>query len=79
MRCAFLRKAEAGRRAQEPVTVTGRVLYLSKKAVKLWMPIGDIWIPFSEIPADELAKLKVGEDAAITIPRWLAREKGLGE
>lgn len=81
MKCGFLKQIEArqalNKLKRETVVFQGRVLYLSRKAVKLWTPIGDIWIPYSEIPAEELATLKEGEQAQITIPRWLAREKGL--
>ena len=61
------------------VLVSGRVLYLGDKAVKLWTLIGDVWIPYSQILAAELAKLKEDEAARLTIPLWLAREKGLVE
>lgn len=64
----------------ERVTVQGKVLYVSKKAVKIWTPIRDEWFPFSEISPEDLARIgkaQEGETIKFQIPRWLAREKGL--
>lgn len=66
----------------EPVTVEGRFLTMSRKAVKVWLPTADEWFPFSEISPDDLARIgnaQEGETIKFQIPRWLAREKGLAE
>lgn len=68
-----------GKSLEKPVTVSGRVLYLSPRAVKLWTPVATVWIPYSQIPPEDLAALKEGEDAQLKIPCWLAVLKGLVE
>ena len=85
MKCGYMRHVEAYDRSRaasnDPVTVEGKVLYVGEKAVKLWTPIGDEWIPLSQILESdpEIDELEEGDEATLIIPRWLAREKGLGE
>lgn len=78
----------ARRREREPVTIEGKILYVSEKALKLWTPIKDEWIPLSWIfnplnPSTleplNLAQLREGDAVIFEIPAWLAREKGLVE
>lgn len=61
----------------EPIAVKGRILCVSMKAVKLWTPSGDIWIPLSQILND--GPFIEGKEAIVEIPLWLARKKGLVE
>lgn len=65
--------------APETVKIRGRVICLSHKAVKFWTPMADVWIPYSQIPVAELAGLREGQEAHLTIPLWLARSNGLVE
>ena len=85
MKCGFMRQIEAieewKRSGRETVTVEGKILYVGAKAVKIWTPIGDEWIPFSQILESdpEIDEMEEGDEATLIIPAWLAREKGLGE
>lgn len=47
----------------------------SGKAVEVYdvLPAEKLWLPLSEIEIDPLK----GDLAVVTMPRWLAREKGL--
>jgi len=79
MKCGFMRQIEARANAREKVVVQGKILYVGAKAVKIWTPIGDEWIPLSQILKSdpEVDELEEGDEATFIIPAWLAREKGL--
>lgn len=60
--------------ANDPVEIACRIVHTTEKAVKIDDGKNFVWIPKSAIEeADYLDK----DTKTITIPEWLAQEKGL--
>lgn len=81
MKCGFMRQIEARESAKEEVIFQGKVLYVGERAVKIWTPIENLWIPLSQILESDPEKdeMEEGDEVTMIIPAWLAREKGLIE
>lgn len=68
----------------EPMTIEGYVIAKGPKAMMIGeRPEGfGEWIPYSQILDSDFCdpdEADVGDFVTIEIPRWLAREKGLGK
>ena len=59
------------------VEIACEIKRLTAKAVLIHDGAREAWIPFSQIHDPEPDGLKVGQHTEITIPEWLAGEKGL--
>lgn len=60
--------------ANDPVEIACRVVYMTEKAVRIDDGKEIVWVPKSQIEeADDLDE----DTKSITIPEWLAQEKGL--
>ncbi len=59
------------------VEIACEIRRLTVKAVLIHDGAREAWIPLSQIHDQEPDGLKVGQHTELTIPEWLANEKGL--
>lgn len=73
------RKSEQPNAAQEQRTVTiyAEILQITDSAVLIRCKDNELWLPLSQMP--DFAAERGDTDVALTIPEWLAEEKGLDE
>lgn len=62
---------------QRTVTIYAEILQITDSAVLIRCDDNELWLPLSQMP--DFAAERGDTDVALTIPEWLAEEKGLDE
>lgn len=58
--------------ASDLIEIAGEIRARSAKAIKLYDGAREAWLPLSQIEIEEN-----GKTVTVTMPEWLARDKGL--